>query len=58
MECRKSQAQSHQTFLYSSILTLTIDIVSQNAKSADSSKDGNAGLEGFIHYIETILLVQ
>ena len=54
MESRKGQAQSHQTFLYSSILAMIINIVSQNAKSAHSSEDGHAGMEDFLHYIETI----
>lgn len=49
---------SHIKFLYTSIFALTIDIVSQNAKSADSSKDSRDGLEDLLCYIETIFLVQ
>ncbi|KFF00571.1 hypothetical protein IX39_08005 [Chryseobacterium formosense] len=49
---------NHIKFLYTSIFALTIDIVSQNAKSADLSKDGHAGLEELLCYIETTFLVQ
>lgn len=49
---------SHIKFLYTSIFALTIDIVSQNAKSADSSKDSRDGLEDLLCYIETTFLVQ
>lgn len=49
---------SHIKFLYTSIFALTIDIVSQNANSADSSKDSRDGLEDLLCYIETTFLVQ
>lgn len=49
---------SHIKFLYTSIFALTIDIVSQNAKSADSSKNSRDGLEELLCYIETTFLVQ
>jgi|GEM_PF-3535085 len=48
----------HIKFLYSSILALAIDIVNQNAKSADSSKNSRDGLEELLCYIETTFLVQ
>ncbi len=49
---------NHIKFFYTSIFALTIDIVSQNAKSADLSKDGHAGLEELLHYVETTFLIQ
>ncbi|MFL9833695.1 TetR/AcrR family transcriptional regulator [Chryseobacterium terrae] len=49
---------SHIKFLYTSIFALTIDIVSQIAKSADSSKDSRDGLEELLRYVETTFLVQ
>jgi hypothetical protein len=49
---------SHIKFLYTSIFALTIDIVSQNAKSVYSSKDSRNGLEELLRYVETTFLVQ
>lgn len=49
---------SHIKFLYTSIFALTIDIVSQKAKTLDSSTDNRDGLEDLLCYIETTFLVQ
>jgi len=48
---------SHIKFLYASIFATTIDIVSQNAKAAEPSKDSLEGSEDLLGYIETTFLI-
>ncbi|KFC19607.1 hypothetical protein IO90_10015 [Chryseobacterium sp. FH1] len=48
----------HVKFLYTSIFALTIDLVSQIAKSSDPSKDSRNEMEELLHYIETTFLMK